>query len=64
MLGFVKAGVVEFAANKFKVRSQNPSEKGKKPTVGTSSRPYDRSSSWISFLWMGVRDPLLKAVVK
>jgi len=64
VLGFVKAGVVEFAANKFKVRSNNPDEKGKKPTVGTSSRSYDPSNSWISFLWMGVRDPLLKAVVK
>ncbi|HTR77126.1 MAG TPA: DUF748 domain-containing protein [Gemmatimonadaceae bacterium] len=64
VLGFVKAGVVEFAANKFKVRSNNPDEKGKKPTIGTSSRSYDPSNSWISFLWMGVRDPLLKAVVK
>jgi hypothetical protein len=64
VLGFVKAGVVEFAANKFKVRSQNPEERGKKPRTATVSRTYDPSQSWISFLWVSLRDPLIKTVVK
>lgn len=64
VLGFVKAGVVEFAANKFKVRSQNPEEAGKKPRSTTASRSYEPTRSWLSFLWISLRDPLIKTIVK
>jgi hypothetical protein len=61
--GFLKASVIEFGANSLKVRGDNPD--GDKPArSATVSRRYEATQSWLSFLWLGLRDGLLKTVVK
>ncbi|HEY7192893.1 MAG TPA: hypothetical protein VH439_04055, partial [Gemmatimonadales bacterium] len=62
--GFLKAGLIEFGANKFKVRTDNPEESNKPPRSAKTSRRYEPTQSWLSFLWLGLRDGLLKTVVK
>lgn len=62
--GFIKAGLIEFAANKFKVRATNPEEAGKPPRKATTSRTYDPMKAWLAFLWLCLRDPMMKTIVK
>ncbi len=62
--GFVKAGLIEFGANAFKVRSRNPDSPKDRPRTAKITRRYEPSQSWISFLWLSLRDGLLKVVVK
>lgn len=62
--GFIKAGIIEFAANKFKVRSTNPEEAGKPPRKATTSRTYDPMKTWIAHLWLCLRDPMMKTIMK
>jgi len=62
--GFVKAGLIEVGANSLKVRSRNPDSPKDRPRTAKVSRRYEPSQSWISFLWLSLRDGLLKVVVK
>jgi hypothetical protein len=62
--GFIKAGLIEFGANKLKVRSSNPGSPGQPARSARVSRRYERTQSWISFLWLSIRDGLLEVVVK
>jgi hypothetical protein len=62
--GFLKAGLIEFAANKFKVRATNPEEPGKPPRKAATSRTYDPMKPWLAYLWFNLRDGLMKTIVK
>jgi len=64
VIGAVKRAFVKFAANTFKVRSENPEDHGKRLRTATTMRTYDPANSWIQFLWFGLRDGLKVAVVK
>lgn len=64
VFGSVKRAVVKFAANTFKVRSENPVDHGKTLRSATTTRIYDPKNSWIQFLWFGLRDGLKVVVVK
>jgi hypothetical protein len=62
--GFLKAGLIEVGANKAKVRSRNPDSPTERARTAKVSRRYEATQSVISFLWLSLRDGLLKAVVK
>lgn len=62
--GFLKAGLIEFGANTFAVRSSNPGGPNEPPRSAQVSRRYEATQSWLSFLWLGLRDGLLKTVKK
>ena len=62
--GFLKAGLIEFAANKFKVRGTNPEEAGKPPRKATTTRTYESSKAWLAYLWLCLRDPMMKTIIK
>lgn len=64
VIGSVKRAVVEFAANAFKVRSDNPEGEGKAARSARASRPYNPEHSWIQFLWFGTRDGLKEVILK
>jgi len=62
--GFLKAGLIEFAANKFKVRATNPEGAGKPPRKATTTRTYDPMKAWLAYLWLCLRDPMMKTIIK
>ena len=62
--GFLKAGLIEFGANTFAVRSSNPGDSKEPARTARVSRRYETTQSWLSFLWLSLRDGLLKAVKK
>jgi len=62
--GFIKAGLIELGANTLKVRSRNPDSPKDRARTAKVSRRYEPSQSWISFLWLSLRDGLFKVVVK
>ena len=62
--GFLKAGLIEFGANTFAVRANNPGAPQEPPRSAQVSRRYEPTQSWLSFLWLGLRDGLLKTVQK
>ena len=62
--GFLKAGLIEVGANKLKVRSRNPDSPKDPPRTAKVSRRYEPTQSYISFLWLSIRDGLLKAIIK
>jgi hypothetical protein len=64
VIGSVKRAFVKFAANTFKVREENPEDDGKKLRTAKTVRVYDPTKSWISFLWLGLRDGLTEVIVK
>ena len=64
VLSSVKHAVVKLAASKFKVRSENPEDDGKKLHTAKAVRVYDPSNSWIQFLWFGFRDGFKAVVMK
>jgi len=64
VFGAIRRGFLKFAANTFKVRSENPEDHGKKLRSATTARTYDPKNSWIQFLWLGLRDGLKVVVVK
>lgn len=64
VLGSVKRAVVEFAANAFKVRSDNPEREGKRPQSSRATRRYNPEHSWIQFIWFGTRDALKEVILK
>ncbi len=63
VFGSVKRAVVQFAANAFKVRSQDP-EPARRPETARATRRYNPANSWIQFLWFGLRDGLKEVIVK
>jgi hypothetical protein len=60
----VKRAMKKVWANTFKVRSENPDDDGKPPRTVRTRRLYDPSSSWVQFLWFGLRDGLRVVVLK
>src|SRR5262249_59476302 len=62
--GFLKAGLIEFGANTFAVRSDNPGGSDEPARTAQGRRRYEPTQSWLSFLWLGLRDGLLKTVKK
>ena len=64
VIGSVKRAVVKFAANTFKVREENPEDDGKKLRTAKTVRVYDPNTSWISFVWLGLRDGLMEVMMK
>ena len=64
VIGTVKREVVKFVANTFKVHDENPTEDGKHVRVANAIVVYDPTSSWISFIWYGLREGLKLTIMK
>ena len=61
-IGSAKRAVEEFFADAFVVRSRNPDEDGDNLRTARSVRRYDPATSWIQFLWFGLRDGLMEVL--
>ena len=61
-IGAAKRAVEEFFADAFVVRSRNPDEDGDNLRTVRTVRRYDPATSWIQFLWFGLRDGLMEAL--
>ena len=64
MVGSVKRAVVKFAANAFKIHHENPGDDGKRVRVAQGIVKYDPTKSWITFVWMGLREGLKLTIMK
>ncbi len=61
-IGSAKRAVEEFFADAFAVRSRNPDEDGDNLRTVQTVRRHDPATSWIQFLWFGLRDGLMEAL--
>ncbi len=62
VLGRVKRAMKEFVAQALVVRSSNPDEDGENLRTARTVRRYDPTTTWIQFVWLGVRDGLMEAL--
>jgi hypothetical protein len=62
VIGSVTRGAREFLAQTFVVRSSNPDDADKPPRVARTVRRYDPTIPWLQFLWISLREGLMKVV--
>jgi hypothetical protein len=62
IVGSVKRTVTKFIANALVVRSDNPADGGDDFRVAHTTRVYDPTTTWIQFLWLGLRDGLNEGI--
>jgi hypothetical protein len=62
LVGSVKRAVKKFVANAFVMRSRNPGEDGEELQSGRVVRRYDPGSTWLQFVWFGLRDALMESL--
>jgi hypothetical protein len=62
VIGAVSREVKEVLADALVVRSRNPEEDGDNLRTTRTVRRYERSQSWLQFLWLGLRDGLMATV--
>jgi hypothetical protein len=62
VIGAVTREVKEVLADALVVRSRNPEEDGDNLRTTRTVRRYERSQSWLQFLWLGLRDGLMATV--
>lgn len=62
VIGAVTREVKEVLADALVVRSRNPEEDGDNLRTIRTVRRYERSQSWLQFLWLGLRDGLMATV--
>jgi hypothetical protein len=62
LFGSVKRAVKKFVTNTFTVHSRNPGKDGKNLRVARTARQYDPADAWTRFLWISLRDGLMKGL--
>ncbi|HEX2217574.1 MAG TPA: hypothetical protein VHG35_02140, partial [Gemmatimonadales bacterium] len=62
IVGSVTRGIEDFLAGAFIVRSRNPEDEDEDPRLARTVRRYDRTNTWLQFLWFSLREGLLEVI--